>query len=70
MMSEESLIRMPPEEMKECKEKNGEEKQHVLPQMNLREHPQKEGLNGVVGKSTTKRTGLLRAYGKHLKNLR
>jgi len=33
---EESNITMPPEEMKW---KNEEEKQHVLPQMNLREHP-------------------------------
>ena len=32
------------------------------------EHPYKEGLNGVVGKSTTKRISLLWAYGKHLKN--
>jgi hypothetical protein len=32
--------------------------------------PYKEGLNGVVGKSTTKRISLLWAYGKHLKIMR
>ena len=30
-------------------------------------HPYKEGLNGVVGKSTAKIISLLWAYGKHLK---
>jgi hypothetical protein len=33
-------------------------------------HPCKEGLNGVVGKSTMKSTSLLWAYGKHLKIMR
>ena len=33
-------------------------------------HPCKEELNEVVGKSTTKRTSLLWAYGKHLKIMR
>jgi len=33
----------------------------------LEKHPCKEELNGVVGKSTTKSTSLLWAYGKHLK---
>ena len=45
-------------------------RQQVPPEMNLGEHPYKEGLNGVVRKSTTKRTCLFRAYGKYLKNLR
>ena len=36
MMIEKSNITMPPEGMKECKEKNGEEKQYVLPQMSLK----------------------------------
>ena len=36
----------------------------------LGKHPCKEGLNGVVGKSTTKSTSLQWAYGKHPKIMR
>ena len=53
MMSEESNITMPPEGMKEWNEKNGEEKTSS-PTNKLEKHPYEEGLNGVVGKSTTK----------------
>ena len=53
MMSEESIITMPPKEMKEWNEKNGEEKTSS-PTNKLEKHPYEEGLNGVVGKSTMK----------------
>ena len=36
----------------------------------LGKHPCKEELNGVVGKSTTRSTSLLWAYGTHLKIMR
>ena len=39
----------------------------TFPMNESENHPYEEGLNGVVGKSTTKRISLLWAYGKHLK---
>ena len=48
------------------KKKNGVENDNFY-HIEVEKHPYKEGLNGVVGKPTTKRVSLLWAYGKHLK---
>ena len=54
----------------DCWEKGTEKKMKSSATNELGKHPCKEELNGVVGKSTTKSTSLLWAYGKHLKMMR
>ena len=58
------------EQKLDCWDKGMEKKMKSSTTNELGKHPCKEGLNGVVEKSTTKGTSLLWAYGKHLKMMR
>ena len=73
MMSEESIITMPPEQKNRSwivGKGRVEKKMTSSTTIEFEKHPCKEELNRVVGKSTTESTSLLWAYGKHLKKMR
>ena len=74
MMREERNITMPPLERKNRSwivgKERIEKKMTTSATNELGKHPCKEELNVVVGKSRTKSTSLLWAYGKHLKMMR
>ena len=63
-------ITMPLEQKNRCKivgKKRTEKKMTTSPKIEFERASLQEGLNGVVGISTTRRISLMWAYGKHLK---